>query len=239
MAATWDDDLDEIDVESQYSEDELSHEVRAFMALARGEPEISPSKCEEVYEGEDEVDEDEEDLQEAYNEMYHESVKLIKTNQELKKEVKELTKEVNSLKMDLIQAQQNSFSELATDNGSKHQKENEELNLKVIYLDMKLGELNTVLYHERKAKESLALKYTELTSRTIKLLKEVDLLEGHERRSIKLLAQGNEKFGHMLTMSRESGDRRGLGYELENPKTKNNVSAFVKGKGKSSTSINT
>lgn len=65
--------------------------MRAFVTLARGEPVISLNKCEEAYEGEEEINEDEEDLQEAYNEMYHESVKLIKTNQELRKEVKELT----------------------------------------------------------------------------------------------------------------------------------------------------
>ena len=99
------------------------------------------------------------------------------------------------------------------------------MDLKVIYLDMKLGELNTVLYHERKEKESLAVRCTEL-------LKEVDLLEEHKRRSIKLLAQGNERFEHMLIMGRESGDRRGLGYELENPNAKSNASTFVKGKGK-------
>lgn len=33
-------------------------------------------------------------------------------------------------------------------------------------------------------------------------------------------------------MGRESGDRRGLGYESEDPKSKNNASTFVKGKGK-------
>lgn len=116
MVATWDDDLDESDDESQYSEDEFSHEVRAFIALARGEPVISPSKCEEAYEGEEEIDEDGEDLQEAYNEMYHESVKLIKTNQELRKEVKELTEEINSWKLKLTQAQQNTSLEPAAEN---------------------------------------------------------------------------------------------------------------------------
>lgn len=80
MVATWDNELDESDVESQYNEDEFSHEVRAFVPFAR-EPEISPSEYEEADEGEEEVDEGEEDLQEAYNEMYNESVKLIKTNQ--------------------------------------------------------------------------------------------------------------------------------------------------------------
>lgn len=90
---------------------------------------------------------------------------------------------------------------------------------------MKLGELNTILYHERKEKESLVVRCTEL-------LKEVDLLEEHKWKSIKLLAQGNEIFEHMLTMGRESGDRRGLGYELENPNSKSNASTFVKGKGK-------
>lgn len=64
------------------------------------------------------------------------------------------------------------------------------------------------------------------------LLKEVDLLEEHKRRSKKLLAQKNERFEHMLTMGRESGDRRGLGYEQENPNSKSNTSTFVKGKGK-------
>lgn len=39
----------------------------------------------------------------------------------------------------------------------------------------------------------------------------------------------------MLTMGKESSDRRGLGYELENPKTKNNTSTFIKGKGKAIT----
>ncbi len=41
-----------------------------------------------------------------------------------------------------------------------------------------------------------------------------------------------KRFEHMLTMGRESGDRRGLGYELENPNSKSNASTFVKGKGK-------
>lgn len=75
-----------------------------------------------------------------------------------------------------------------------------------------------------KKKESLAIRCNEL-------LKEVDLLEEHKWRSIKLLAQGNKRFEHMLTMGRESGDRRGLGYELKNPN--------CKGKRKGSITINT
>lgn len=44
MAATWDDDLDDSDDESQYSEDEFSYEVRTIIARAREESEISLSK---------------------------------------------------------------------------------------------------------------------------------------------------------------------------------------------------
>lgn len=32
-----------------------------------------------------------------------------------------------------------------------------------------------------------------------------------------LIAQGNEKFEKMLTMGKVSGDKSGLGYELNNP----------------------
>lgn len=91
--------------------------------------------------------------------------------------------------MTLVEVQQNSSFELVGNNASENpnlQKRNEELDLRVLHLEMKLSELNTVLYHERKEKENLIVKCSELTSRTIELLNEVKILEEHKRRSIKL-----------------------------------------------------
>lgn len=54
-----------------------------------------------------------------------------------------------------------------------------------------------------------------------------------------MISQVNSKFEKMLTMGKESGDKSGLGYNSSSTSTHNKgqLSAFVKGKGKSQSPI--
>lgn len=83
------------------------------------------------------------------------------------------------------------------------------------------------MFHEKEEKEKLKLTCFELTNRTTELLKETKMLEEHKKKSISLVAQGDEKFERISTMDRESGDRRRLGYEFEDSVT--NSPTYAKG----------
>lgn len=161
MTTTWDDDSDESDDESQCSEDEFLQKVRAFMVFTERVPEVSLSESEEEYdESEEQDDKGEEDLQDPYTELYNKSIQSAKTNKELKK-IQELIEKSNYQEQSLLQVQSSSPHELEGNDSfeeSSFREINEELNLKVIYLDMKLNELNKMLFHENEKKRRRKIK---------------------------------------------------------------------------------
>lgn len=88
MAATWDDNSDELESESQLSDDDMSQGVKAFMAWSTPVASFTNS-IESETDNEREFEEvDDGDIQKTFDKLFLKSVKLEKENIKLKKEIR-------------------------------------------------------------------------------------------------------------------------------------------------------
>lgn len=145
MAVNWDEDSEELEQATQSSEEDISQEIKAFMAY--GSP-LSTSSDQDDSSSEGEGEEGNEDIQSAFNSLYLQSVEMENKNKQLRKEFKEMVQKFNSWE-DIIPYLQQKFpiesgkiKELSIENSSLH-KAKEELNLKITSLEKKLSEAKT------------------------------------------------------------------------------------------------
>lgn len=122
MVATWDEESETLEHESQSSEEAPSQDINAFMAFETSMSSLLETSDLSEDEGEYEEEGETYDAQEAFEDLFVQSVELEKKNKQLKKEIIELTEKLNSLENTISSLKQDSY--LKTEKEKDLSKEN-------------------------------------------------------------------------------------------------------------------